>query len=80
MILKDIVISVYPDGRMDDENTAKYVDTTQNTLAKMRSEGTGPKFFKAGGKGKPWYYQTDVDDWLRKSGELQKSSDAGATA
>ena len=71
MILKEIEVEIYPDGRMDDENAAKYLKYSTNTLAKMRSQGTGPRFYKKAGI---WYYQADLDDWIREGGKLSKSS------
>ena len=76
MNIENIKIEVFPDGRMDDINTAKYAKTTVKTLAKMRSLGTGPRFYKAGGNGRPFYYTDDVDDWIKAGGKLKKSSEA----
>ena len=72
-MIKKIEIEMYPDGRMDPNNAAKYLKLSTNTLAKMRCLGTGPMYTKKGGI---WYYMTDLDDWLREGGKLSKSSQA----
>ena len=39
MILKEIEVEIYPDGRMDDENAAKYLKYSTNTI-KSSNRGT----------------------------------------
>ena len=73
MIMKEIEVETYPGGRMDSDNAAKYLKLSTNTLAKMRSLGTGPRYIKKGGI---WYYRSDLDDWLKEGGKLSKSSHA----
>ena len=70
-MIKEIEFEVYPDGRMDTENAGKYLSYSPNTLAKMRSQGTGPRYIKKAGI---WYYQADLDDWLKEDGKRVKSS------
>lgn len=62
------VVSILPDGRMDTKNTALYIGRAVHTLAQWRSDGVGPPYIKCG---RIYYYQQDIDDWLRngKRGE-----------
>ena len=73
MNIKEIEIEIYPGGRMDTDNAAKYLKLSPNTLAVMRSQGTGPSYSKRGGIR---YYKSDLDDWLKEGGKLTKPSDA----
>ena len=41
-------IQMYPDGRLDAANAARYAGLATKTLAMMRCSGTGPKFVKRG--------------------------------
>lgn len=41
-------IQMYPDGRMDAANAARYAGLAPKTLAMMRCSGTGPMFVKRG--------------------------------
>jgi hypothetical protein len=43
-----IRVLVYPDGRLDAKNAAKYLGLAGNTLAMKRVDGTGPRFVKRG--------------------------------
>ena len=58
-----VELNIYPDGRMDPYNCAKYLGMTVNSLATFRSQGIGPKFIKF--HNKIFYYKNDVDDWLQ---------------
>jgi len=55
-------IEVLPDGRMDTENTARYIGRKLKTLAQWRVNGCGPDFVKCG---RIYYYKDDVDRWLK---------------
>lgn len=57
-------VHIFPDGRMDTANTARYVGLSQKTLAMMRCQGKGPAFVK---RGRVFYYQADIDAWLQKT-------------
>jgi putative DNA primase/helicase len=46
--LERMKVVVYPDGRLDTDNAAKFLGLSPKTLAIMRSTGTGPKFIKRG--------------------------------
>jgi hypothetical protein len=57
-------ILIFPDGRMDTRNASRYLGLSEKTLAMMRSGGTGPAYVK---RGRVFYYQEDLDQWLRKA-------------
>jgi len=61
-ILETEQVHIYPDGRMDTKNSAKYVGLSEKTLAMMRCSGKGPDFIK---RGKIFYFKQDLDDWLQ---------------
>jgi hypothetical protein len=66
-----IKVVTYPDGRMDACNTSKYIGLSDKTLAMMRCKGNGPKFIK---RGRVFYFQTDVDDWMNANGRLSSTA------
>lgn len=70
-------IETYPDGRMDVKNTAKYIGLTPKTLAMMRCAGTGPKFVK---RGRVFYFQADVDEWMNARGRLLSTAQAKSSS
>ena len=55
-------VMILPDGRMDTENAARYLDLSKKTLAMKRSQGTGPVYIK---RGKIFYYKDDLDKWMK---------------
>lgn len=61
--VKNIEVTVYPDGRMDSKNAALYLGLKEKTLAMMRCKGTGPDFIK---KGKIFYFRSALDGWLQR--------------
>jgi hypothetical protein len=40
--IKLIEISIFPDGRMDVVNAARYLGLKEKTIAMFRSQGSGP--------------------------------------
>lgn len=58
---KGIVLTLYPDGRLDAKSASAYVGLSQKTLAQMRSQGRGPRFVK---RGKVFYFKDDLDAWI----------------
>ena len=66
---KNVVI--LPDGRLDTENAALYTGRAVKTMAMERSKGTGAKFIK---RGKVFYYQADLDEWLNSGGKATSTS------
>ena len=75
--IKSIEVVTYPDGRMDTWNTSKYTGLSDKTLAMMRCNGNGPKFIK---RGRVFYFQADIDDWMNASGRLTSTAQAKHTA
>lgn len=71
--LKPIEVVTYPDGRMDTKNTSTYTGLSEKTLAMMRCKGNGPKFVK---RGRVFYFQADVDDWLNAQGRHVSTAQA----
>lgn len=63
--LSPIEIEIYPDGRMDSNNAAKYLGISEKTLATYPCKGTSPKFIKKGRR--VFYFQSDLDEWLNES-------------
>ncbi len=51
-----------PNGRMDSNNAAKYVNRAPKTLAMWRSQGIGPGWTKVGGS--LFYKKEDPDRFL----------------
>lgn len=68
-----IQIEVFPDGRMDTANAAKYLGLKEKTLAMMRCEGSGPQFIK---RGRIFYFKDDLDAWLNESGKVKSTAQA----
>ena len=71
--LMPIQVALYPDGRMDTCNTSLYTGLSEKTLAMMRCNGNGPKFVK---RGRVFYFQADVDNWLNAQGRLTSTAQA----
>ncbi len=71
--LKSIEVVTFPDGRMDTKNTSTYTGLSEKTLAMMRCNGNGPKFVK---RGRVFYFQADVDEWLNSQGRLSSTAQA----
>lgn len=72
-VIKQIEVRQYPDGRMDTTNTSAYMGLAAKTLAMMRCNGTGPKFVK---RGRVFYFQLDVDDWMNADGRHTSTAQA----
>ncbi len=64
---ESITIAMFPDGRLDTKNAARYLGLKEKTLAMMRGSGTGPKFIK---RGRIFYFKDDLDSWLNADGRL----------
>lgn len=65
------VVSIYHDGRLNTKQASLYVGLSVKTMAMMRSQGTGAKFIK---RGRIFYYQTDLDDWLNRGGRVNSTA------
>lgn len=59
--ITSLEVFVYPDGRMDRKNAARYLGLSVKTLAMHASRGTGPRYVK---RGRVFYYRNDLDSWL----------------
>jgi len=76
MALTEIVsikVSTYPDGRMNTNNASKYTGLSDKTLAMFRCNGKGPKFIK---RGRIFYYQSDIDEWMNANGRITSTAQA----
>lgn len=62
---------------MDTTNASKYAGLSDKTLAMMRCHGTGPKFIK---RGRIFYFQADIDDWMNANGRLSSTAQAKQAA
>ena len=71
--LQPIQIVMFPDGRLDVKNAARYLGLKEKTLAMMRGNGTGPKFIK---RGRIFYYKDDLDAWLNANGRYLSTAQA----
>ncbi len=65
-------INISPDGRLDAESAAAYLNLSAKTLANYRSRGIGPRFIK---RGRIFYRRADLDVWLAE-GECQSTAQA----
>lgn len=73
--VKEINITIYPDGRMDTENAARYLGCSPKTMAMGRCKGTGPRFIK---RGRIFYFRQDLDAWLTEGGKVVSTAQARA--
>ena len=71
-MLKPKEINMFPDGRMDTQNSADYLGLSQKTLAMKRCQGTGPKFIK---RGRIFYFKEDLDTWILEAGKRASTAD-----
>lgn len=75
-VFKSLEVFVYPDGRMDRKNAARYVGLSVKTLAMHASRGTGPKYIKIG---RVFYFRHELDAWI-KAGETRSAAQADQKA
>jgi len=68
---ENIEVVIFPDGRMDTVNAAKYVGSSQKTMAMRRCQGTGPKFIK---RGRIFYFKEDLDAWINQEGKRSSTA------
>ena len=71
MEFQQIQVVIYPDGRMDGKNAAKYLGESQKTLAMKRCDGTGPRYIK---KGRIFYFKEDLDAYLADGGRVTSTA------
>lgn len=74
-LIQSISVCVFPDGRLDAKNAARYLGLKEKTLAMMRGNGTGPRFIK---RGRIFYYKEDLDTWLNAAGRLWSTAQNSA--
>lgn len=53
---------VFPDGRMDRKNTARYLGCAPKTLADWATKGIGPEYRLVGGR--VFYFKAALDAWI----------------
>lgn len=70
-------VAVLPDGRMNSKSAAAYLGLAEKTLAMKRCDGSGPPFVK---RGRVFYYQNDLDEWLRRGKVTSTAQAAQALA
>lgn len=63
VVVEQVVVKVFPDGRMDTVNAANYLGLEPKTLAMKRTYGRGPKFIK---RGRIFYFKEDLDAWINE--------------
>ncbi len=61
--LEPVRVRVLPDGRMDSNNAAKYLNRAPKTLAMWRMRGIGPPWIKCGGR--VFYFKDRLDAFIR---------------
>ena len=61
-----VCVRVLPNGNMDSNNAAKYVNRAPKTLAMWRMQGIGPPWIKCGGR--VFYNKEALDAFMRGKG------------
>ncbi len=61
--VEPVRVRVLPNGNMDSNNAAKYLDRAPKTLAMWRMQGRGPPWWKCGGR--VLYNKEALDAYLR---------------
>ncbi len=61
--VEPIRVRVLPDGRMDSNNAAKYLNRAPKTLAMWRMQRIGPEWAKCGGR--VFYYKSRLDAFIQ---------------
>ena len=69
--VETVKVVVYPDGRLDTQNAARYLGLSVKTLAIMRSQGTGPRFIK---RGRVFYRLDDLKAWISEQPRVQSTA------
>ena len=71
--IEHMKVTVFPDGRLDTENAARYLGFSPKTLAMMRTNGNGPKFVK---RGRIFYYLDDLQSWIEEQPRVRSTAQA----
>ena len=64
--IEPVRVRVLPNGNMDSNNAAKYLDRAPKALAMWRMQGRGPPWWKCGGR--ILYNKESLDAYLRGKG------------
>ena len=75
--IEQVKVVVFPDGRLDTENAARFLGLSPKTLAMMRSAGSGPKFVK---RGRVFYFLQDLEAWLAEQPRVKSTAQARLAA
>lgn len=73
LLVSEVKVRTFPDGRLDAKNSALYIGLSEKTLATLRCNGKGPKFIKPG---RIFYFKSDIDEWLNQNGRLSITTQA----
>ncbi|MFO1103042.1 MAG: helix-turn-helix domain-containing protein [Methylocystis sp.] len=71
--VEKVKVVVYPDGRLDTENAARFLGLSPKTLAIMRSNGSGPRFVK---RGRVFYFLDDLQAWVTEQPRVRSCAQA----
>jgi hypothetical protein len=71
--MEKVKVVVYPDGRLDTENAARFLGLSPKTLAIMRSNGSGPRFLK---RGRVFYFLEDLQAWVAEQPRVRSCAQA----
>ena len=64
--VEPVRVRVLPNGNMDSNNAAKYINRAPKTLAMWRMQGIGPEWTKCGGR--VFYNKEALDAFMRGKG------------
>ena len=71
--MERVKVLIYPDGRLDTENAARFLGLSPKTLAIMRSIGNGPQFVK---RGRVFYFLDDFQAWIAERPRVRSAAQA----
>ncbi len=71
--VEKVKVVVFPDGRLDTENAARFLGLSPKTLAIMRSSGNGPRFVK---RGRVFYFLEDLQAWIAEQPRVRSAAQA----
>ena len=67
-----------PDPNLTPADASACIGLAEQTLARMRVEGRGPRFLKLGSR--VFYKRSAIDEWLKERERTSTSSDGSRTA
>ena len=71
--MERVKVVIFPDGRLDTENAARFLGLSPKTLAIMRSTGNGPRFLK---RGRVFYFLDDLQSWIAERPRVRSAAQA----